>query len=229
MAEPDEPTAQHLPPPQARKDPLVGSTVANKYRVVEHVARGGMASIYRAVQEPLGRVVALKVLTRPNEMLEQDPKFQERFFLEAATLGRLNHPNIVTVYDYGFIETLDRYYIVMEFVEGRTLSKLLREKGRLEPTRAVRLALEITRALHAAHVQDVVHRDLKPSNIMLTESVGRGAAAGVGLRHRQGAPHRQHLQHDARRSHLGLPPLHGPRADPARTPSAPRSTSTRSA
>ena len=154
-------------------DPLSGAVVAGKYRVVELVARGGMGRIYRAEQLPLGREVALKILTRPvlGSALDETA-LEKRFLLEAATCARLAHPNTVSVYDYGSIDVGGdpTFYIVMELVRGRTLAQVLRSEGPFTPPRAARVVYEITRSLREAHAAGVVHRDLKPSNVMLMQT-----------------------------------------------------------
>jgi serine/threonine protein kinase len=151
----------------APRDDLIGRIVAGKYRVTARVARGGMAWIFRAEQLPLGRVVALKLLTPPGD--ERSRSLEERFLREAATCARLRHPNTVTVHDYGAQED-GTFYMVMEFVEGRTLAQEIRTRGTLEPVRAVRIVMEILRSLQEAHSAGVVHRDLKPSNVMLVDT-----------------------------------------------------------
>ncbi len=145
--------------------------MGGKYLVQSRAGRGGMARIYRAEQQPLGRTVALKVLIAPRNAEENDPLFHRRFFQEAATIARLKHPNTVTIFDYGHEAELDLYYMVMEFVEGRTLHEVIRGDGPLLPARALRIAHDIARSLQEAHAQGIVHRDLKPSNIMLVETV----------------------------------------------------------
>lgn len=156
---------------KALRDPenLVGRTVGGKYNVIEVLARGGMGRIYRAEQVPLGRPVALKVLHSELDEQGADPGFQKRFLLEAASCARLRHPNIVVVYDYGKLEETERaaYFMAMELVEGRTLTAVLKEEGRMPAARALRIAREVCRALREAHRQGMVHRDLKPSNVML--------------------------------------------------------------
>ncbi len=154
-------------------DPLVGAVVAGKYRVIDLVARGGMGRIYRAEQAPLGREVALKILTRPVlGTTSDDAALEKRFLLEAATCARLLHPNTVTVFDYGSIDVAGEqtFYMVMEFVRGRTISQAIRAEGPLSPARTVRVAHEICRSLREAHRAGVVHRDLKPSNVMLAQT-----------------------------------------------------------
>lgn len=147
-------------------DPLIGAVVGGKYVVIDAVARGGMGRIYRAEQRPLGRIVALKVLA-VSSGAEADPQFKSRFYLEAATLGRLKHPNTVTVFDYGFEAGYGFFYMVMEFVEGRTLSRLLKDEGALSPERALHIGIEIARSLAEAHELGIIHRDLKPGNVMV--------------------------------------------------------------
>ena len=152
-----------------RADPLLGKIIAEKYRVLDLVAQGGMGRIYRAEQLPLGRIVALKIL-RPRQAFEtKDDTFQKRFTLEAATCARLTHPNTVTLFDYGQITLGNRttFFMVFEFVQGRTLSDVLKADGPFPPARALRVAGEICRSLQEAHQAGIVHRDLKPSNVML--------------------------------------------------------------
>jgi serine/threonine protein kinase len=142
------------------------SLIANRYRIERRIARGGQASVYLARQVPLDRKVALKVLTPPPGSDEEEIRtFQERFLLEARTLATLDHPNIVTVYDYGQIEP-GRFYIAMEFVEGRRFSELLRE-GAMAPERALRLIGQVCSALSYAHRHKVIHRDIKNSNVLI--------------------------------------------------------------
>ena len=153
----------------AADDPLVGTVVNGKYRVQSVVATGGMGRIYRAEQLPLGRPVALKVLNPQYTQSNSDDAFQKRFFLEASILSKLQHPNIVTVFDYGQIEDTDpeAYFMAMEFLAGETLHKRLNQVGALPASDAIGLARQLARGLREAHAHDVVHRDLKPSNVML--------------------------------------------------------------
>jgi serine/threonine-protein kinase len=147
-------------------DPLIGKVLAGRFEVVAPIARGGMGKVYRAVQRPLGRPVALKVLDVKG-VVSPRADFQRRFFLEAATAAKLTHPNTVVVYDYG-VEQDDVYFIAMEFIEGRTLTALLKEVGPLDALRVVHIGRQIAGSLGEAHAQGVVHRDLKPSNVLLT-------------------------------------------------------------
>jgi serine/threonine-protein kinase len=142
-------------------DPLVGRTLNGRFSVLEPLGVGGMGKVYRALQAPLERVVALKVLN-PNFPSSKDPGFQKRFLREASLTSKLRHPNTVTVIDYG--QTDDGiYYIAMEYLEGRTLAQVLGQAG----PRAVSITQQICRSLREAHSLGIVHRDLKPANIML--------------------------------------------------------------
>jgi eukaryotic-like serine/threonine-protein kinase len=137
----------------------------NRYRVVGLLGTGGMARVYRARDELLGREVALKVLS---ERLSSDRSFVERFRREAQNAAGLNHPNIVALYDYGAED--NRYFIVMELIEGRSLSEVLDEDGALMPERAAEIARDTANGLGRAHEAGIVHRDIKPHNIMITKS-----------------------------------------------------------
>lgn len=162
------PTGPGPVPGGVASDPDVGTTVGGKYKLLALVAKGGMGRIYQAEQLSLGRIVALKMLLVSRDQ-EEDPEFRQRFFNEAATLGRLKHPNTVTVFDYGHLDERDSFFMVMEYVEGRTLSQALREEGAMHPARALRIIYEVSRALTEAHALSIVHRDLKPANIMLVD------------------------------------------------------------
>jgi serine/threonine-protein kinase len=155
-------------PEQTTADPLIGKVAAERYRILEPIAKGGMGRIYKAEQVGLGRMVALKIL----DDRTADPEgFRKRFTLEAATSAKLSHPNIVIVHDYGSfeIEGMRRYFMAMELIDGPTLGAVLKQEGRLPLARAAFIAREVARALRDAHRQGVVHRDLKPSNVMLAE------------------------------------------------------------
>ena len=146
-------------------DPLIGRVINDRFKVLSIIARGGMGKVYRAEQAPLGRIVALKVL-QPNYNGENDPEFHKRFFLEASIVSKLTHPNTVTLYDYG--QSSDNvYFMAMEYLEGRTLHRLLREDAPLEVGRALHILVQACRALREAHGHGVIHRDLKPANLYL--------------------------------------------------------------
>ena len=150
---------------QSGPDPLIGRVVNDRFRIIAMIARGGMGKVYRAEQAPLGREVALKVLTT-NYSGDSDPEFHKRFFLEASICSKLTHPNTVTIFDYGRTDD-DVYYIAMEMLEGRTLHRALRDEGPFTGERAVGIARQICRSLREAHGLGVIHRDLKPANVYL--------------------------------------------------------------
>ncbi len=139
------------------------STLGDRYRLEARIGSGGMAEVYRAVDTVLGRTVAVKVLL---PQFARDASFVERFRREAQAAARLNHPNIVATYDHGADDGTQ--YIVMEFVEGRTLAEFMGSGKHLTPPQAVELAGRVCDALAAAHAQGVIHRDIKPGNIMVT-------------------------------------------------------------
>jgi serine/threonine-protein kinase len=147
-------------------DPLIGRVVNDRFKITALIARGGMGKVYRAEQSPLGRVCAIKVLN-PNYAGEHDPEFHKRFFLEASIASKLTHPNTVTIFDYGRTED-EIYYMAMEYLEGHTLHRAIRE-GFFPEERAAHIARQICRALREAHSLGVIHRDLKPANIFLVE------------------------------------------------------------
>lgn len=136
----------------------------NRYQLLAQQGSGGMAVIYKAVDLVLGRTVAIKIL-RPS--LTPDPTFITRFQNEARSIANLAHPNIVTVYDVGHDEKT--HYIVMEFVDGRDLKKLIREYGALPVDHAIDLAIGICAGLGFAHRAGLVHADVKPQNILLNK------------------------------------------------------------
>ena len=152
----------------SRRDPLVGSLVNGKYRVLSAIARGGMGRIYYATQVPLERPVALKVVQGDGDH-EHESQFLKRFLQEASILAKLQHPNVVTLFDYGQIEGshVEQYFIAMEFLAGETLQHRFKTRGRLTIPETLILARQIGRGLREAHKRGIVHRDLKPSNIIL--------------------------------------------------------------
>src|SRR5579872_3238702 len=138
--------------------------LSGRYELSHLVARGGMAEVYRAHDQLLDRPVALKVLFPE---LSVDRSFVERFRREAQAAANLSHPNIVPVFDWG--EDAGTYFIVMEFVDGRPLSSILRTAGPLHPDRAAEITADVAGALSYAHRHGVVHRDVKPGNVLITE------------------------------------------------------------
>ena len=142
---------------------VTGQMLGGRYRLGEQIGAGGMARVYRAEDTRLDRTVAVKILAA---QFADDPSFVDRFRREAQTAAKLNHPNVVGVYDNGAEDGTN--YIVMEFVEGRTLAEFLSGGGRLSPTKSVEVAESVCTALEYAHQRGVVHRDIKPGNIMVT-------------------------------------------------------------
>ena len=143
---------------------LIGKSIGN-YQIIDELGRGGMAIVYRAYQPSLNRYVAIKVLP---PQLSFDQQFVERFQREAQAAAGLRHPNIVVIHDVGNQDGI--YYIVMEYLEGRTLKQLIEQEGSLDAERAARIVEQIAAALDYAHQEGFVHRDVKPSNIF----VGQG-------------------------------------------------------
>ncbi|HYO60004.1 serine/threonine-protein kinase, partial [Archangium sp.] len=163
--------------PDARGSELEGSFVGTVvelpgYELVHVLGRGGMGEVWLARQKSLGRMVAVKVLP---PRLAKDPEFVTRFDKEATALAALNHPNIVQIIDRGVAG--EHYFFVMEYVEGRSLREVMRE---LSPPEALRVALQVARAIECAHDKDIIHRDLKPENILL-DGRGHVKVADFGL------------------------------------------------
>ncbi|WP_283133744.1 Stk1 family PASTA domain-containing Ser/Thr kinase [Rhizohabitans arisaemae] len=156
-------------------DPLVGRILDGRYRVESRIARGGMATVYLALDLRLERTIALKVM---HGELAGDPEFVRRFIREAKATASLSHPNIVGVFDQGID---DRHvYLAMEYVPGRTLRDLLRERGHLGQREALELMVPVLAALGAAHAAGIIHRDVKPENVLLTGD-GRIKVVDFGL------------------------------------------------
>jgi len=149
--------------------------LGGRYRLLELLGQGGMATIYRARDAQLERDVAVKLL---RSELGRDPDFLARFRDEARAAASLSHPNIVAVHDFG--EDESGPYIVMELVEGQDLASIIRETGALAPRQAARVSAEVGKALHAAHVRGIVHRDVKPSNVLVGRD-GRVKVADFGI------------------------------------------------
>jgi beta-lactam-binding protein with PASTA domain/predicted Ser/Thr protein kinase len=143
--------------------PANPTVFSGRYEVQRPLARGGMAEVFLARDQLLDRAVAVKVLSSE---YANDPSFVERFKREAQAAANLNHPNIVAIYDWGQEEGTS--FIVMEYVEGRTLAEILREEGPLHPDRAADIAIDVASALAVAHRSGLVHRDVKPGNVLVT-------------------------------------------------------------
>ena len=152
-------------------DSLIGTTIDGRYRITGRVARGGMATVYSAVDERLERTVALKII-HPSQAT--NVHFVDRFTDEAKTIARLTHPNVVAVYDQGRHQGLP--YLVMEYVQGRTLRDLLTQRRRLNPVEALAILEQMLAAIAAAHRAGLVHRDVKPENVLVAEAPSGGIA-----------------------------------------------------
>jgi serine/threonine protein kinase len=147
---------------------LLGTTLSGRYRLEARIGSGGMSTVYRALDETLQRQVAIKLMNRE---VATDSDQLVRFRREARAVAQLSHPHIVGVIDAGDDEdpTHPRPYIVFEYIEGETLKERIRRLGRLPITEAVAYAIEIARALGAAHAHHIVHRDVKPQNVLIDE------------------------------------------------------------
>ena len=162
------------PPPAPAPSPEEIAKLFPQFEIIECLGRGGMGAVYKARQPRLDRFVALKILLRERQ---GDNQFAERFAREARALARLNHPDIVAVYDFG--EAGGYPYLVMEFVDGLSLRQLL-ERGKLTPEEALVIVPKICEALQFAHQQGIVHRDIKPENILLDKH-GQVKIADFGI------------------------------------------------
>lgn len=156
-------------------DPLVGHALEGRYEITSRLARGGMATVYRAVDRRLDRTVAVKVM---HEGLGDDQDFATNFDREARAAAHLSHPNIVSVFDQG--NDFGRPFIVMELVEGSTLRRLISREAPLTPLRALDLIDPVLSALAAAHDSGLIHRDVKPENVLISRR-GQLKVADFGL------------------------------------------------
>jgi serine/threonine protein kinase len=151
------------------------SLVDERYRVISRLGAGGMAEVFLAEDQQLGRKVALKLLYR---RFAEDPGFVERFRREARAAAGLQHPNVVSVYDRGSYD--DTYYIAMEYLPGRTLKQVIRQEAPLDPVRAIDIAIQILKAARFAHRRGIIHRDLKPHNVIIDDS-GHAKVTDFGI------------------------------------------------
>jgi serine/threonine-protein kinase len=156
-------------------DPIPNTMVDGRYRVMSRLGSGGMADVFLAEDQQLGRKVALKLL---HHRFAQDPDFVERFRREAQAAAGLQHPNVVSVYDRGSFD--DTYYIAMEYLPGRSLKQLIRQEAPLDPLRAIDIAIQILKAARFAHRRGVIHRDLKPHNVIVDDS-GHAKVTDFGI------------------------------------------------
>jgi serine/threonine protein kinase len=157
---------------------LPGSRFGN-YEILEELGAGGMGKVYRAWDVTLERLVALKTLA---QQFSSDASFVQRFLKEARAAARLNHPNIVQIYDFGCVDSI--YYLAMEFVDGHSLGTYLK-RGHFSETESIEIIRHACRALSVAHAEGIVHRDIKPDNMMLT-SRGHVKLVDLGIAKRIG-------------------------------------------
>ncbi len=147
---------------------MIGKMLGNRYEILEQIGIGGMSVVYKARCHLLDRYVAIKVL---KEDLTNDEEFVKKFRKESQAAASLSHPNIVNIYDVGYdkIDGKDIHYIVMEYINGKTLKEIITEKGKLSESEALYYSIQIAEALKHAHKNQIIHRDIKPHNIMITE------------------------------------------------------------
>jgi len=154
---------------------LNGKILGDRYELMEKIGEGGMAVVYKARCRVLDRIVAIKLLKTE---YANDNNFVEKFKIEAQAAARLSHPNIVNIFDVG--QEQDVYYIVMEYVEGRTLKEIIHEESPLPVDTAVNIAIMICDGIHHAHERGIIHRDIKPHNILVTRD-GMVKVADFGI------------------------------------------------
>jgi eukaryotic-like serine/threonine-protein kinase len=174
-------TVKSHPMDDTLADPLVGRLLDGRYAVTARIAHGGMATVYLALDTRLDREVAVKVM---HAELARDDDFVRRFIGEAKSVARLSHQNVVAVFDQGADGPF--LYLAMEYVPGRTLKEVLRERGRFSPAAALEIMTGVLDGLAAAHASGIVHRDVKPENVLLTAD-GRVKVADFGLARAQAA------------------------------------------
>lgn len=143
---------------------MVGTLLNNRYEIREKIGEGGMAKVYKAKDHLLNRFVAVKVL---KDEFTKNAEFVEKFKAEAAAAGSISHSNIVNIYDVGSQVNIN--YIVMEYLNGRTLKELIIQNGKLDYNRALDFGIQIGKALECAHKNNIIHRDIKPQNILVTD------------------------------------------------------------
>ena len=156
-------------------------TCLGRYEIDAEIGRGAMGLVYQAHDPKIDRLVAIKTISLSTQEIEEETEFRERFFLEAKAAGRLSHPGIVTIFDVGEEPETREPYIVMEFVAGQPLNKILAGSNRrLALGPALQITQEIAEALNYAHSQGVIHRDIKPANILITLD-GHAKIADFGI------------------------------------------------
>jgi serine/threonine protein kinase len=152
-----------------------GTLIAGRYEIREHIATGGMASVFKTWDHRVERIVAIKVL---RSLDKNDLRAVERFRREARAAAALAHPNAVTIYD--FVEEAGQYFLVMEYIHGPTLKQLVTQRRQLQPREAIEIASQVCSVLQVAHARGFIHRDIKPQNIMLAWSGSAGSLSDGG-------------------------------------------------
>ena len=158
----------------------MATVISRKYEVIGQLGRGGMGVVYKVRHTALETIHALKVL--PSDLMENE-EMVSRFYREARVMARLSHSNIVRVLDIDRDEELNFYYFVMEYVQGKTLSQYVREKGVLSLPEVLEISQQVASALEYSHNHKppVIHRDIKPANIMIEEKSGRAVVMDFGI------------------------------------------------
>lgn len=157
------------------EDPLIGKELDGRYLIIERVGVGGMGKVYKALQKPINRHVAVKLLHRE---LTEDVEVVKRFYREAKAASLLSNPHSIVIHDFG--QTVgELLYIVMEYLQGTVLTQEIQEKGAFTTKRALKITQQICESLIEAHENDIVHRDLKPANIYLSRAAGRSEMVKV--------------------------------------------------
>jgi serine/threonine protein kinase len=168
---------------RSAKYPLMGTSDIKRfgrYEILVELGRGAMGVVYKARDPQIDRLVAVKTVSLRGQEPEQQDEFRQRFMYEAQAAGRLHHPGIVTIFDVGEDPETHDSFIVLEYVAGESLSRILSREKKLSLPRALQLAEELAEALDYAHAQGVVHRDIKPANILMTED-GHAKIADFGI------------------------------------------------
>ncbi len=192
-------------------DPMLGQVLGGKFRVIKILGEGGMGAVYEG-EQMLGtkaRKVAIKTL---HAHLSTDPKIQARFQRECGTIAELEHPNTIQVYDFG-TTTEGQLYIVMEYVQGRSLADVLEKDGPMQPPRVDAVMRQVAGSLEEAHGRGIVHRDLKPDNIVLTDRAGQKEFVKVldfGIAKRGGEEDKNEQKLTQQGMVLGTPPYMSP-------------------
>ena len=143
---------------------MIGTLLLNRYELLEKIGEGGMGIVYKAKCHLLNRFVAVKIL---KVELNNDEEFISRFKREGISVAKLSHPNIVNIHDVGQENHIN--FIVMEYINGKTLKQIIKETGKISPEKTLDIALQISKALECAHKNNIIHRDIKPDNILITE------------------------------------------------------------